>query len=173
MFGTVCVPNKKTMVQNITTHWSRWKVNGPEQAVLEHTFYETNEHPSVTERSVRARQLEESNRRVDVFLQTQRGIFANDTTTIASLGLNTILLLCIYTRLRPDVCYDSMARHVSNIISSAGGEADTLVRHHTYTFIVLESQKILSETIDECDAMRIVTTGLIARVARVLGVNVF
>lgn len=161
--------------KRITTRWSRWRVGGPEQAVLEHTFHETNGFPSVTERSSLACLLEASERRVQVWFQNhrQRGIYAADTKTIASLGMNTILLLCIYTRLRPEVPYDSMAHHVSNILTTAGDQADLLVRHHTYTFIVEEARKIRSETIDEYDAVHIATTGLIARVAGVIGVTAF
>ena len=159
---------------HITTRWSRWKVGGAEQAVLEHTFHETNGYPSVTERSSLACILEASERRVKVWFQNQRqrGIYAADTTAIASLGMNTILLLCIYTRLRPDVPYDSMARHVSNVLIAAGDQADALVRHHTYTFIVMEARRIQSDTVDEDDAVYIATTGLIARVANVMGVMV-
>jgi hypothetical protein len=158
--------------KNIPTRWSRWKVGGPEQAVLDHTLHETNGFPSVTERSSIACILEASERRVKVWFQNQRqrGIYAADTRTIASLGMNTILLLCMYTRLRPDVPYDSMARHVSNILSAAGDQADALVRHYTYTFLVMEARRIQSDTVDEDDAVYIATTGLIARVAGVLGV---
>lgn len=154
----------------VTTHQSQWKVGGPEQAVLEHAFHETNGFPSVTERSSLACLLEESDRRIRVWFQTQRKMFAEDTKTIASLGMSTILLLCMYTRLRPDVPYDSMARHVSNILSAAGDQADALVRHYTYTFIVIEARRIQSDTVDEDDAVYIATTGLIARVAGVLGI---
>jgi hypothetical protein len=156
--------------KRITTRRSLWKNGGPEQAVSENALHETNAPPSVTEPSSLACLLEESDRRIYVWFQTQHGIFADDTKTIASLGLNTIILLCIYTRLRPDVPYNSMARHVSNVISSAGDEADTLVRYHTYNLIVQEAQQIRSQTIDECDAIHIATTGLIARLAGVLGV---
>ena len=123
------VPTKRKMAQRITTRWSRWRLGGPEQAVLQHTFHETNGFPSMTERSSLACLLEASERRVRVWFQNhrQRGLYAEDTKTIASLGMNTILLLCIYTRLRPDVPYDSMGRHVSNILSTAGDQADLLV----------------------------------------------
>lgn len=174
MFGTV-YQTKGRMAQNIKTRWSRWQVGGPEQAVLEHTLHETNGRPSVTERSSLSGLLEASERRVQVWFQNhrQRGNYAADTKTIVSLGMNTILLLCMYTRLRPEVPYDSMAHHVSNVLSTAGGQADLLVRHHTYTFIVQEARKIQSETIDAYDAVYIATTGLIVRVAGVLGVNAF
>jgi len=156
---------------SITTRSSRWKIGGPEQAVPEHTFHETNGLPSVTERSSPACLLK-SERRVQVWFQNHRqhGMFAEDTKTIASLSMNTIILLCIYTRLRPDVPYDSMARHVSNVLTTAGDQADALVRHHTYTFIVMEARRIQSDTVDKDDAVYIATTGLIMRVANVLGV---
>jgi len=153
-----------------TTHRPLWKIG---ETVLEHTRYETNGFPSATERSSLACRLEASDSRIHTWFQTQCGTFAEDTKTIASLGMNTILLLCIYTRLRPDVPYDSMARHISNVISSAGDAAGALVRYHTHNFIVMEAQKIRFETIDQRDAIDIATTGLIARVAGVFGVNAF
>jgi len=142
---------------------------------MAHTFHETNGFPSVTERSSLACLLKASERRITVWFQNQRqrGMYAEDTKTIASLGMNTILLLCIYTRLRPDVPYDSMAHHVSNVLCTAGDQADMLVRHHTFTFLVQEACKIRSETIDDYDAVYVATTGLIARVAGVLGVKAF
>lgn len=134
------------------------------------TVHETNGYQ--TERSSLACLLQASERRVKVWFQNQRqrGIYDADTRTIASLGMNTILLLCIYTRLRPDVPYDTMSRHVSNVLSTAGDQEDILVRHHTLSFIVGEACKIQSETIDKYDAVYIATTGLIARVAGVLGI---
>tara|TARA_B110001452_G_scaffold4181_1_gene3823 strand:- start:3944 stop:4408 length:465 start_codon:yes stop_codon:yes gene_type:complete len=147
-------------------------VSGPEQAALEPTFEETNEFPAVIDRSSLACLLKASERRIWMSFQNRQcGPFLEDTRTIASLGMNTILLLCMYTYLRPDVPYDSMVRHVASILSSAGDEADTLVRHHTYTFIDTQARKIRSETIDEHTAVYIVTTGLITRVTGVLGIT--
>jgi len=160
---------------NVTTRWSRSNNGGSGQYVLEHVFHDNNGFPSATERSSLACLMRESECRVHAWFQRQQefGIYTGDTKTITSLGMNTILLLCIYTRLRPDVSYDSMARHVSNILSTAGDQTDVLVRHHTYTFIVQEARRIRSETVDEHEAVYIAATGLIARVAGVIGVNAF
>ena len=71
--------------KNITTRWSRLKVGGAEQAVLEHAFHETNGFPTVTDRSSLACLLDASERRVQVWFQNQRqcGKYEEDTTAIA------------------------------------------------------------------------------------------
>ena len=157
----------------MTTRWSRWKVGGAEQAVLEHAFHETNGFPTVTDRSSLACLLDASERRVQVWFQNQRqrGKYEEDTKAIASLGLNTILLMCIMTRQSPDVPYDEMARYVQSLIASVGSYADHLVRYHVWSFVLEEARKLTSETIDAHDAVCIATWGLITRLANVLGVS--
>ena len=159
--------------KNITTRWSRWKVGGAEQAVLEHAFHETSGFPTVTDRSSLACVLDSTERRIQVWFQNQRqrGKYEEDTKAIASLGLNTILLMCIMTRQSPDVPYDEMARYVQTLIDSVGVYADHLVRYHVWSFVLEEARRVESDTIDQYDAVHIATTGLITRVANVLGLT--
>ena len=155
------------------THRSRWKVCGPEQAVLERAFHETDGFPTITDRSSLACLLESSQRRVTVWFQNQRQRrkYAEDTETIASLGLNRILLLCMYTRTNPDMPYDTMARHVSDVLAAAGDEEDEVVRLTLNTFLVHEARQLLSTGVDADDAVHVATAGLLARVAGVLGTS--
>ena len=155
------------------TRWSRWRVGGAEQTLLEQTFAETLGFPDASVRSSLARVLEVSERRIQVWFQNhrQRGRYAEDSRLVASLGLNTIILLCIYTRIHPTIPYDAMARYVANVLDTVE-DPDNFTRTSLSLYIVKEARTLVSDAIDEHDAIHIAVTGLLVRIARVFGLPV-
>ena len=153
-----------------TPRWTRWQVGPPEQALLDASYRDNRGYPTSEERSSLSCLLEVSQRRVQTWFQNQRQRRAKDDgSLVATLGMNTILLFCIYTKLEPDLPYDETAKKVAHALDTAQ-DVDKLVRSTTFAYLIYEANGVRSDTIDGFDSFHIATTALLSRVAMVLGV---